>query len=237
MIRVRFPRAGFGGFGRYAGLRDELLIRSAAPESAGRDYDRILADAGFRKELVKVFQTWAKARGTYSKRIDGEWGDGSEGAFLQVAPATGRLTSFEDLGLLYNAMRGHTDDASRGYVALGVGIARNLWLEARGLTSPHVDPRQEPEEPEVTSSLGPEDVVTVVPVTQPDGTADQPEDEIEPVEAGGWTNGDVEEMRITVHGTKPTNWPLIIGVSVGGVVLLTAGALVARHLLRKKRRK
>lgn len=231
----------------FGDLREELLVGATDTSGAAREYDRLASDARLRSELVKIYQSWARAQGLYSKRIDGLWGEGSEGAFLSVAPATGRLTSMTDLRALYTRMTGWRTPAVLSTLVVAVGITRDLWLKAEGRLAPVVDPRREEPTPEIEESSATEPAETVAdtsgvsdPLASETGSG---EVEIESDTGGSEANTDMmtgdqmvsgQEIRVTVHGTK-SNRALIFAAVVGGLLAAAAGVAIAVAAKRRAR--
>ena len=116
---------GFGALGigtsDFGALRDEMVGTGSA--TVLTSFDRLVSAARERKGVVKTFQTWAKNLGWYDGRIDGFWGDKSEGAFARAVPmSVGRVSELRDVVPLRPAI-GFVDAA-----AIAVLITRDLWL-------------------------------------------------------------------------------------------------------------
>ncbi len=248
IVYVTRPRNLSGA--NFGDLREELLVASADTTAAAREYDRLASDPRLRIELVKIYQLWARAQHLYSKRIDGLWGDVSEGAFLSITPATGRLTSMEDLRTLYTRMTGWRTAAVLSTLVVAVGITRDLWLRAEGRLAPEVDPRREAPQPEIQEDAATEPAETVADTSaESDALASETgsgEVEIESGASGSEANSDLmtgdemmasgQEIRVTVQGTK-SNRALIIAAIVAGLLAAATGVAIAVAAKRKARRR
>lgn len=226
--------AGLSGFGRVpaAGpnLRSEVI--AAAPPanqaSVAGAYDNLAKDASLLSKYVKMYQTWCQAHGIYNKGIDGKWGPGSEGAYINLMPeANNRYTNLEDVRTLTLA-------AGEGSVplmaSLAVGIKRDRWLASQGVDTnapsnipevsvPTVDVDEtDPTRVEITTPPAAEvpPRVQVIPVSEPDG-----EDEMTVEnESAGEVPPRVNVTPVEDMAKAGLGWK--IGLAVAGLLVLGA---------------
>lgn len=163
MIHFTTSSRGFRGLGccGLAGLREELYARTAVASRDGvmESFDALVAQDDVRAEFVKSFQRAAKARGIYSKNIDGIWGNFSEAAWNAAAiRSRSRYTTMADV-LAVTAFFSGGSVAAPISAVLAAGIHRDEWM--RGLHQPE----------SYTPALA---------------TADAPAPVVEPEEDDGW---------------------------------------------------
>ncbi|MFH1730724.1 MAG: hypothetical protein ABIF82_03605 [Planctomycetota bacterium] len=127
-----------------AGLRDEVIAASTAPDVAARGYDDSAGNPELLALLVKGFQFWAKGLGHYTGAIDGLWGPKTEAGWNWAAPGSvDTPTTLAQVSAVYGRMR-EAVPTMEIESAVRMGIARDIWLASRGIVAPSTPVAEEP---------------------------------------------------------------------------------------------
>lgn len=209
----------------WSGLRDDIAEAFISPqrEELLSYYDALVTDAAFRRSMTRRFQEFAQDRGLYTRSLDGIWGIGTEGAFVELVPqARERLTSMSDVQRFVAVASGAFSDGE----VVALGITRDEWLRSRGITTEEGDAERTPID------------VSTIEVSVPD----KPEEEAAaPMETGpqrvpvdtSILNQGRDATTETSSDTAPSTGAAVRYAAIGIGLVVAAGIVIAVVRARK----